>query len=110
METFLLHEMRAYLHYDDLDYAVAYWQQHGGPEVDFVVETRDGLVAIEVKSGSRWDSRFGAGIRSLREKAGKGSVRAFRVYDGPRALVMDDVRVQPWKVFLDELWSGRIVG
>lgn len=110
METFLLHEIRAYLHYQDLEYPVAYWQQHGGAEVDFVIETPDGLVAIEVKSGDRWDSRFGAGIRSLREKMGKAGARAFGVYAGPRALVLDDIRVLPWKAFLDELWSGRVVG
>ncbi len=110
LETYLLHEIRAYLHYSDLEYPVAYWQVHGGSEVDFVIETPDGLVALEVKSGSRWDARFGAGLRSLREKSGAGRVRAFGVYTGPRALVMDDVRVLPWKAFLEELWSGRIVG
>ena len=110
LETFLLHEMRAYLHYSGLEYPIAYWQIHGGPEVDFVVETREGLVAIEVKSGTRWDSRYVAGIRSLREKVRGRRVTAFGVYDGPRALVMDDVRVLPWKSFLGDLWSGRILG
>lgn len=110
LETLLLHEMRAYLHYHDLEYPVAYWQAHGGAEVNFVVETRDGLVAIEVKSGERWDTRFGAGIRSLREKAPGGRLKAFGVYAGPRALVADGVRVLPWKTFLGDLWAGRILG
>ena len=109
-ETLLLHELRAYLHYAELEYPVAYWQQHGGAEVDFVIETRDGIVAIEAKSGDRWDSRFGAGIRSFREKLGKGGAKAFGVYAGSRALLMDDIRVLPWKTFLEELWAGRIVG
>jgi predicted AAA+ superfamily ATPase len=108
LETFLLHELRAYLHYSDLEYPIAYWQPHGGAEVDFVVETRDGLVAIEVKAGNRWDSRFGAGIRSLRERVGKGKVKGVGVYTGPRALVADDVRVLPWKAFLEELWGGKL--
>ena len=67
-------------------------------------------MAIEVKSGTRWDTRFGAGIRSLREKVRGEKVKAFGVYVGARALVMDDVRVLPWKTFLEDLWSGRIVG
>jgi predicted AAA+ superfamily ATPase len=110
LETYLLHELRAYLHYNDLDYPVAYWRTHAGVEVDFVVETPDGLVAIEVKSGSRWDSRFSAGLRALQELQPKSKIKAFGVYAGPRAMAMDDVRVLPWRRFLDELWGGRIVG
>jgi predicted AAA+ superfamily ATPase len=109
LETFLLHELRAWLHYSDLEYPIAYWQAHGGPEVDFVIETRTGLVAIEVKSSDRWDSRFGAGLRSLRERMPKGRVHGFGVYTGSRALVVDDVRVLPWKAFLQQLWSGDLI-
>jgi len=108
LETFLLHELRAYLHYTGLEYPIAYWQAHGGPEVDFVIETRTGFVVIEVKSGTRWDSRFSAGIRSFRERARAG-VTAFGVYTGARALVMDDMRVLPWKSFLEDLWLGHVL-
>jgi uncharacterized protein len=109
LETFLLHELRAWLHHSDLDYPIGYWQARGGPEVDFVIETRTGLVAIEVKSGDRWDARFGAGIRSLRERAPKSELRGLGVYTGARALVVDDVRVLPWKEFLENLWSGELI-
>ena len=108
-ETFLLHELRAYLHYEDLEYPLSYWQPHGGNEVDFVIETKDGLVAIEAKSGERWDSRFGAGIGSLRERMPKGRVKGIGVYTGSRALMVDDVRVLLWKTFLEELWAGRLL-
>ena len=109
LETFLLHELRAWLHYSDLEYPIAYWGAHGGAEVDFVIETKSGLMAIEVKSGNRWDSRFGAGIRSLRERAPKGRVQGLGVYTGPRALVADDIRVLPWREFLEQLWSGDLI-
>ena len=51
LETLLLHELRAWLHYTELHYPLAYWRIHSGPEVDFVIETSQGLMAIEVKSG-----------------------------------------------------------
>lgn len=110
LETFLLHELRARLHYGALECPVAYWKTHDGAEVDFVVQAADGLVAIEVKSGSRWDRRFGAGIAALRANMPKGKVRAFGVYTGPRALLVDDIRVLPWQTFLGDLWSGKVVG
>lgn len=109
METFLLHELRAFLHYSDLEYPIAYWAAHGGSEVDFVVETKSGLCAIEVKSGARWDSRFGAGLQAFRERAPKGKVQAIGVYAGARALVLDDVRVLPWQQFLEQLWAGKLL-
>jgi predicted AAA+ superfamily ATPase len=108
-ETFLLHELRACLHYADLDFPIGYWRAHGGNEVDFVIETGSGLVAIEVKTGNRWDPRFGAGIRALRERW-RGAFTALGVYTGSRALVVDGVRVLPWQEFLGELWSGGLLG
>lgn len=109
-EAFLLHELRAYLHYTELEFPIGYWRAHGGNEVDFVVETKDRIVALEVKSGERWDNRFGAGIQALVERLPPGKVRAFGVFNGPRALQVGDVRVLPWQDFLGELWSGRLLG
>lgn len=64
---------------------------------------------VMVKSGSRWDPRFAAGIHSLREKVRGGRVTGFGVFAGPRAMVMDDVHVLPWKAFLERLWDGLIL-
>lgn len=109
METYALHELRAYLHYTERDYPIAYWKTHGGPEVDFVIDAPDGLVAIEVKAGERWDHRSGDGIRSLRARLPKGRVRALGVYAGRREMTMDEVRVLPWRDFVGQLWSGRLI-
>jgi hypothetical protein len=63
-----------------------------------------------VKPGSRWDSRFHAGLRAFRDRlGGKQRLLALGVYDGPRRLVLDDVRVMPWRDFLGDLWSGALV-
>lgn len=108
LETFVLHELRAYLHYSALEYPIAYWQVHGGAEVDFVVETREGLVGIEVKSGARWDARFGAGIRSLHDRMRDDRLTAFGVYGGARALVMDGARAHLLRDRAREAWRDPV--
>jgi predicted AAA+ superfamily ATPase len=110
LETHLLHEIRAYLHYSELEYPVFYWRMRGGIEVDFIVDTPKGIVAIEVKAADRWQSQFHAGIARLKEERPKLSVRAFGVYTGRRLVEEDGVRVMPWENFLRALWEGEIAG
>ncbi len=109
LETFLLHELRAHLHYREIDAPVHFWRTHDGTEVDFVVETERGPVAIEVKSSERWDPRFGAGLGRFRAEH-PGTRSAWGVYCGARSLQVGDLRVLPWKTFLRQLAEGAIVG
>lgn len=108
-ETFLLHELRAHLAYREIDAPVHFWRTHDGTEVDFVVETERGLVAIEAKSSERWDPRHGAGLARFR--AEHPAVHAtWGVYCGARALQVGDLKVLPWKTFLKHLAEGVILG
>jgi predicted AAA+ superfamily ATPase len=108
LETILLHEMRAYLHYTELDYPMFYWRTHDGAEIDFLIDTPEGLVAIEVKAAERWQGKFHASIAKMRAERTGSPLRAFGVYTGKRALKEDGVRVLPWAEFLRALWDGRI--
>ncbi len=107
-ETFILHEIRAYLHYRGLEYPLSYWRTHNDREVDFVIDTPAGLLAIECKSSARWDSRFNAGLLKLQEFIPDRRVRKLGVYSGPNALTNSGVYVLPWREFLAKLWSGEL--
>lgn len=109
LETFLLHELHAFLHYADKDYPIAYWKTHDGTEVDFVIETKRGLVAIEVKSSDRWDARWNTGLDKLREMQPKGVLATFGVYTGTRPLVQGGTTVLPWRTFLERLWADDLI-
>ncbi len=109
LETFLLHELRAFLHYSDLHYPIAYWKTHDGTEIDFVIEGPKGLIAIEVKSAARWDPRWNAGFGKLRAARPKLVAATWGVFTGERPLVQDGVHVLPWRQFLARLWSGDLV-
>lgn len=108
-ETYLLHELRAWLHDHDRDDPLAYWKTYDGQEVDFVIETDKGLVAIEVKSADRWDPRWNRGLSALRERHPGGLRAAYGVFAGERAMQIDDVLVLPWRQFLRRLWQGELL-
>ncbi len=69
----------------------------------------DGLTAIEVKSATRWDPHWNRGLRRLRELQPKLVRAMVGVYAGERPMVLDDVRVLPWRDFLAQLWTGKLL-
>ena len=106
-ETFLLHELRAYLAYAGLDYRLHFWRTHDGAKVDVLCEAANGFVAIEIKSADRWEKRFNRGLRRLRAQL--PSAECYGVYFGERAALWDDVRVFPVLDFLKRLWDGDVI-
>lgn len=109
LETWMLNELRAYLSYSGLNYPVHYWSSRDGVEVDFLVETRRGYVALEVKSSSDWRGSFHRGLSRLRDELGQGRVRCYGAYGGSRAQVLDGVEVLPSVELLKRLWDGALI-
>jgi len=108
-ECFIINEIRAYLHYTELDYPLYFWRSQNGVEVDIFLETSKGYVAIELKNGTRWDKKFNRGMHRLSEETGKNKVTCFGVFRGERQLMIDNVMVYPAFDFLRRLWSGEII-
>ncbi len=108
-ECFILNEIRAYLHYTELDYPLYFWRSQGGVEVDVLLETSRGFVAIEFKYGSRWDKRFNRGMHRLSDEFGENSINCYGVFMGARQLTIDTVTVYPALDFLKCLWGGEII-
>ena len=108
-ETFVLHELRAYLSYSGLNYPVHYWSSPDGVEVDFLVEDSRGYVALEIKSSREWRNAFQRGLLRIREELGAGRVRAYGVYGGPRRQDAGPIPVFPLTEFLKKLWGGELI-
>lgn len=108
-ECFIINEIRAFLHYTELDYPLYFWRSQSGVEVDILLETAKGYVALELKNGTRWDKRFNRGMHRLSEELGKNIVACFGVFMGERQLTIDNVMVYPALDFLRRLWSGEII-
>lgn len=109
LETLILNEVRAYLAYSKLGYVPHFWRSYDGAEVDILIETARGFVAIEVKAGSRWEKRFNRSLRRVAEDLGRSKTACFGVYTGERAALWDDVRVFPVEHFLQGIWEGEVI-
>jgi predicted AAA+ superfamily ATPase len=106
-ETWILHEIRAFLAYQELDYPLYYWSSYDQVEVDVLLETQDSFLAIEIKSTSHWERSFNRGLHRLKKDITDKPVRLQGVYCGERALEMDGVHILPVGDFLKALWAGH---
>lgn len=108
-ECFLINEIRAYLHYTELNYPLHFWRSQSGVEVDILLETSTGYIAIELKSGIRWEKKFNRGMHRISEELKKDKVTCFGVFMGDRQLTMDKITIYPALDFLRRLWGNEII-
>lgn len=107
-ETYLLHELRAFLSYTERAYPLYFFRTHDDVEVDLLFESADGMIAVELKASRTWRGEFNKGFRRIASEL--DDVRCIGVYAGERKLVHDGVTVYPYGQFLEELWSEQLFG
>jgi predicted AAA+ superfamily ATPase len=105
LEHFVLMEILAHRSYRDLEYDVHFWRTKSGLEVDFVLGR--GEVAIEVKGAGHVHS---PDLRSLKAFMQEYHPRsAYVVCNERNERVHEDIRIVPWRDFLNRLWDGHII-
>ena len=104
-EHFMLMEIVAFRSYKGKDFAINFWRTKTGLEVDFVLGV--GEAAIEIKGVSRVGKRemngLGAFIQAYSPK------RAIVVCNEKEKRIHGKIMILPWKIFLQELWAGRVL-
>jgi predicted AAA+ superfamily ATPase len=76
---------------------VLYWRTASGLEVDFVVEAKGRLLAVEVKAGSRIRARDLRGLEAFREEYAEDFLGALLLYDGEEVQwASDRILAAPW--------------
>jgi predicted AAA+ superfamily ATPase len=108
LETYVFHELRAWLDRSGSGGALAYWGTPSRAEVDFVWTRGAIAVGIEVKASARWRSGDGSALKALH--AERKLARAFGVYLGDVALRDGSIHVLPVRAFLDRLAAGAVLG
>jgi predicted AAA+ superfamily ATPase len=108
LETYVLHELRAFMNRSGVGGQLAYWRTPSGAEVDFVWTRAGRSVGIEVKATTRWRREDG---RALEELSAAGVLgRTVAVYLGRAPLKSGGVDVLPLARFLEDLQAGSVIG
>lgn len=106
LEHFIFMELTAWRDYRAPGLPLAYWRTASQLEVDFVLA--DGAVAVEVKSTRKAADHDLRGLRAFREEHRPRRAILVSMDVKPRR-TDDGIEILPWRVFLEELWSGDIV-
>ena len=104
-EHFIFMEISAYKSYRDLDFDINFWRTKSGIEVDFILGK--GKIAIEIKGSNNIKK---SDLKSLaafsREHSPQKSILVCNI--GQERL-SGNIRIIPWKQFLNDLWEGKIL-
>jgi predicted AAA+ superfamily ATPase len=102
-ESWIMHELSAYLSACRRDSEISYWRTRTNLEVDFIV---NGEIAIETKTTRNVVRDDLKGLRAIAEE---GSFRQrIVVSDEPLEREVEGVLILPWRVFIDRLWAGEL--
>ncbi len=105
LETYVLHELRAWSSYTNNGGELFYWRTTAGKEVDFIWSRGKTDIGIEVKSSTRWRSEWSKPLQELYDA--KRIKKAFGVYRGRDRLQDGDVSIYPVKEFSLMLYDGN---
>lgn len=108
LETWVLHELRAAMAFQNTGGQLHYWRTPSGSEVDFVWTRGERAVGIEVKASDRWRAEFGVPLKGL--VADKVARTGWGVYTGRMELKDGPLRVLPLRRFFEALGSGDVLG
>lgn len=105
-EHLIYQEILAHRSYSGLDYDFSFWRTASQFEVDFILGDHE--TAVEVKGVDMADNRHIKGLKAFNEEYKVKELILVTLDKNPRK--MGNVLVLPWKVFLQKLWAGEIIG
>ena len=103
-EHWIIHEVRAYLHYKRLFLKMGYWKSVNRQEVDLTVGEE---IAIEIKSTQKVSSKHLRNLKALEEE--KVFKKFFLVSCDSDNTLQENIHCLHWSEFLGRLWGGRIL-
>lgn len=105
-ESFIFHELRCYVEYQNPELELSYWSLTTQNEVDFILGAME--VAVEVKASSEIRSGHLKGLRELKVEYPKVKSRILVCNETYQRKTEDGILIMPYKIFLEKLWNGEI--
>lgn len=106
-ETWILHELRAWIAIHETGGNIHYWGTPSDSEIDFII-TRSGKdIGIEIKAKTEWKSTYSEKLEEMLEL--KQIKAGFGVYLGKRELKVGRIHVFPALEFCRKLESGTLL-
>jgi uncharacterized protein len=105
LEHFILMEILAHRTYRKLGYDVNFWRTKSGLEVDFILG--QGEVAIQVKGTSRIDHTNLRPLKAFIQE--HRPARALVICNERTPRLHENIRILPWRDFLQMLWNGEVI-
>ena len=107
LETYLLHELRAWNQIHDWGAKISFWKTYHNSEINFLIEINAQKIGIELKSSKVWKKEFGKYLRKA--EAQKFIDRAIGVYLGDKNLKADSLDVHTLRNFLKILERNTLI-
>jgi predicted AAA+ superfamily ATPase len=106
-ETLVLHELNSAINYLNIGGTLSFWETSSSKEVDFIWSRANNAVGFEVKTGSRWRSNYGSGLKELL----RANIiqKAYGVYGGDLVLKDGEVTILTFPEFAERLATGQIL-
>lgn len=96
-ETYVIGELTKHRLNAGLPCDLYFWRDSTGNEVDVLVESAQGLQALEIKSGSTFARDWTDGLKKWQTVAGDEGIQPSLVYGGDQSYERDGVHVWGWQ-------------
>lgn len=100
-ETWFLHELLSWVHYQNPHVRLSHWRSQTGYEVDFLLDDR---VAIEVKAKSHVANHDLKGLEAIKDEGSFTHRVCVCLEHRPRR--RNGIDLLPYELFLEQLWNG----
>lgn len=115
-ETLILNELKTYFEVKKKQHKIFYYSVSSWGDLDFVIEVKkktmsapSQLIGIEVKYSKVWKPEFDKVLSKILTERKKQMIKSIGIYTGDKRLTRNSIEVLPLNLFIELLWSGKLI-